>query len=151
MASPGAVRGLTRREQAHFGPIFEGGLRIDQVRLLAAPRPVRPFAAGRWFGLNWIVLPVDRFAPDFCDAAIGDQALLVHELVHAWQAEQGRFLPIAKLKAGDGQDAYVDRPELPFHRLNIEQQAVRIETAFLQDRREIARQTLAEVSRRRFS
>lgn len=119
--------------QEVLGPDFE----VEPIRLVTAPRPLtRAFVPGRWLGRDWIVWP--RSLPhDFTagDIPLKLQAVLVHELVHVWQARQGINLALAKLKAGDGPKAYGLPPgPIRFEALNIEQQAVAVERAFVHAR-----------------
>jgi hypothetical protein len=64
------------------------------------------------------------------------QAVFVHELTHVWQAQTGVWLPWAKLRAGDSQMSYAyDLAAGPgFAALNIEQQAMVVQHAFLASR-----------------
>ena len=57
--------------------------------------------------------------------------MLIHELVHVWQAQAGVNLLAAKIRAGDGPSAY-GYPEAPcgWDELNIEQQAMAVEHRF---------------------
>ena len=70
---------------------------------------------------------------DFSDAPLWLRSVLIHELTHVWQAQKGVFLPLAKLKAGDGQAAYAyDLADgRNFSQLNIEQQAMVVQHAYL--------------------
>lgn len=131
----GQRRGLTEGERALAREVFAGAVDLEPVRLWAAPVTRRIFVPGRAFGRAWIVWPW-RAAPDDASAApLPVQAALIHELVHVWQAQAGVFLPFAKLVAGDGAGAYDHPPAgAAFARLNIEQQAVLVERAFLASR-----------------
>jgi hypothetical protein len=62
--------------------------------------------------------------------------MFVHELTHVWQAQTGVWLPWAKVRAGDGAAAYAyDLIATPdFAALNIEQQAMVVQHAFLSRR-----------------
>lgn len=127
------IRALTAAEQALATAVFGEALDPRPVRLLAAPWPFRrAFVAGRWFGRDWIVWPRVGLPDEFTAGPLGLQAVLVHELVHVWQAQQGVNLLLAKLRAGDRRESYVypvdDRCDWPT--LNIEQQAMAVEHAF---------------------
>ncbi|WP_295207624.1 hypothetical protein [uncultured Brevundimonas sp.] len=58
--------------------------------------------------------------------------MLIHELTHVWQAQQGVNLLFAKLKAGDTPASYAYRvePTCRWDALNIEQQAMVMEHRF---------------------
>jgi hypothetical protein len=123
------LRRLTPAERALAAEIFGAGLDVGRVRILAIPVWPRAFVAGS----SLIVWPA-RLAPaDFGDAPLYLQAILVHELTHVWQAQNGVNLLLAKLKAGDSAAAYAYdlTAGTDFARLNIEQQATVVEHAFL--------------------
>lgn len=127
------IRGLTSGEVALARSVFGDALGTATVRLVAAPPPLRrAFVAGRWFGREWIFWPRTKLAADFADAPPGPQAVLVHELVHVWQAQQGVNLLLAKLGAGDRRESYVYPTDdaCDWAGLNIEQQAMAVEHAF---------------------
>jgi hypothetical protein len=129
---PGALRWLTFGERDLAGEVFGDALDAVSVRVFAwpAPWPVRAFVPGRAFGRSLVVYPRRRALRDFSRAPLKAQAVFVHELVHVWQARSGRFLPWAKLRAGDGPAAYAYGLDRPFAQLNIEQQASAVEDAF---------------------
>lgn len=107
-----------------FGPALDGA----RVRLFSLPVWPRPFVPGA--GL--VVWPAASALADFSQAPLWLRSVLVHELVHVWQAQSGVFLPFAKLKAGDGPAAYAyDLDGAPFAELNIEQQAMIVQHAYL--------------------
>ena len=127
------IRPLTPGEQALAAEMFGAGLDAARVRLLAIPLWRRVFVAGP----QWMVWPAATIRPDFSapEVPIRVQGVFVHELTHVWQAQNGVSLLLAKLKAGDGPSAYrydLDGP--PFEALNIEQQAMVVEHAFLASR-----------------
>ena len=126
------IRPLTEGETALAREAFGEHLECGTVRFLAAPWPFnRAFVPGRWFGRDWIVWPRRNAADDLSAGAFGVQAVLVHELVHIWQAQQGVNLLLAKLKAGDDRAAYVyPMDHCQWRHLNIEQQASAVEHAF---------------------
>lgn len=125
------VRALTEGEAALAREAFGTALRLDRVRLIGWPFR-RAFVAGRWFGRDWIVWPRRALVEDFARASVRAQGVLVHELTHVWQAQQGVNLLIAKLKAGDSAAAYayVADSRCRWDRLNIEQQAMVMEHRF---------------------
>ena len=122
-------RGLTPGERAICAEVFAASLDPRRVRLLSLPVWPRPFVPGG--GL--VVWPAVSAAADFADAPLWLRSVLVHELVHVWQAQNGVFLPIAKLKAGDGRAAYAYdlQDGRDFSQLNIEQQAMVVQHAYL--------------------
>ena len=69
----------------------------------------------------------------YCDcfgaAPVSAQALLVHELVHVWQSQQGIFLPLARHPFC--RYDYSLKPGWPLHRYGIEQQAEIVKHAWL--------------------
>jgi hypothetical protein len=131
---PLALRRLTPGERALAAEMFGDGLDAGRVRLLAIPAWNRAFVAGP--GL--IVWPAATARPDFAasDVPLRLQAVFVHELTHVWQAQNGVWLLAAKLRAGDGAAAYAYDLSAggAFADLNIEQQAMVVEHAFLASR-----------------
>lgn len=131
---PLKVRRLTPAERGLARSQFGGALDPDPVRVLALPAWRRAFApCGRL-----IVWPAAQALADFgADTTpLAVQAMFVHELTHVWQAQSGVNLLTAKLRAGDGAHAYAyDLERGPaFAALNIEQQAMVVEHAFLASR-----------------
>lgn len=126
-------RSLTEGEAALAREAFGEALRLDSVRILPAPWPFdRAFVPGRWFGREWIVWPAKTLPPDIADAALKRQAVLIHELTHVWQAQQGVNLLTGKLRAGDRPSSY-EYPvgmDCSWGELNIEQQAMVVEHRF---------------------
>lgn len=129
---PLRLRALTAGERELAKAVFDGALRPERVRMLALPVWRRAFAAGP--GL--LVFPARLALTDFSLAPAGLQGLFVHELTHVWQAQNGVGLLRAKLRAGDRPSAYVyDLLDgRPFGDLNIEQQAMVVQHAFLASR-----------------
>ncbi|MBU1540770.1 MAG: hypothetical protein KKC29_01825 [Alphaproteobacteria bacterium] len=127
------IRGLTPGERGLAVEAFGDALAPEGVRFLPAPWPFdRAFVPGRWFGRDWIVWPRRTLPPDIAAAPLRLQALLVHELTHVWQAQQGVNLLTGKLRAGDRPSSYhypvgVD---CDWGSLNIEQQAMIVEHRF---------------------
>lgn len=122
-------RGLTSGEWTICAEVFAGALDPGRVRLLSVPVWPRPFVPNG--GL--VVWPARSALADFSAAPIWLRSVLVHELVHVWQAQNGVFLPFAKLKAGDGRAAYAYdlQDGRDFSQLNIEQQAMVVQHAYL--------------------
>ncbi len=127
------IRGFTAGEQALARSVFGDAIRLDTVRFLPSPWPFdRAFVPGRWFGRDWIVWPERSLPRDFTAAPLAVQAVLIHELVHVWQAQSGVNLVTGKLKAGDGPAAYRYPTDdgCDWCALNIEQQAMMVEHRF---------------------
>jgi hypothetical protein len=126
------LRRLTAGERTLAHEMFGAAINPARVRILAIPAWNRAFVAGP--GL--IVWPRRSLAADFAAAPLHLQAAFVHELTHVWQAQNGVGLLRAKLRAGDGAAAYAYDLDLQpdFARLNIEQQAMVVEHAFLSSR-----------------
>lgn len=126
------VRRLTPAERALADEMFGAGLEPSRVRILAIPLWPRAFVAGP--GL--IVWPDRELPEDFGAAPLGLQAVFMHELTHIWQAQRGVWLPWAKLRAGDcpASYAYDLSAGQDFAALNIEQQAMVVQHAFLASR-----------------
>lgn len=126
---PGAFRKLSSDERALVAEVFGASVEAARVRIFAMPVWNRAFVAGG--GL--IVWPARTAAKDFAAASLEHQAVLMHEMTHVWQAQTGVNLILGKLRAGDGAQAYSydlsgDRH---FPSLNIEQQAMIVQDAFL--------------------
>lgn len=128
-ARPFRLRRLTPDEQALGREMFGEALDTRRIRILSVPVWNRAFVAGP----SLIVWPAAWLPEDFGKATLALQATLVHELTHVWQAQHGVSLLIAKVKAGDSPAAYAYRltPDADFLALNIEQQAMVVEHAFL--------------------
>ena len=126
---PLTLRHLTEAEGRLAVEMFGAGLDAARVRLLSIPIWPRAFVAGS----RLIVWPAAEAFADFGDAPLRQQATFVHELTHVWQAQRGIFLPLAKLRAGDSGASYAYDLAAgpPFGELNIEQQAMVVEHAFL--------------------
>ncbi len=131
---PFARRRLTSGEAALGHEMFGAGLDPGRVRILAVPVWSRAFVGGP--GL--MVWPAAASRLDFAapDTALSTQAIFVHELTHIWQAQNGVALLRAKLRAGDSAQAYAYEiaGQDDFHRLNIEQQAMVVQHAFVASR-----------------
>jgi hypothetical protein len=123
------LRRLTPGEIELAREVFGAALDAGRVRIAAIPFWRRAFVAGP--GL--IVWPDVDLPADFAAQPLRRQAMFVHELTHVWQAQRGIGLLRAKLRAGDDAQAYrYDLAAQPdFAALNIEQQAMVVEHAFL--------------------
>jgi len=136
--APFEIRRLSAAERALARERFGLALDPDRVRLLALPVWRRAFVPNG----RLIVWPAAEALCDFAAQAVPlhVQAMFVHELAHVWQAQSGVNLLAAKLRAGDGPAAYaydlVCGPA--FEALNIEQQAMAVEHAFLASRGQAA-------------
>jgi hypothetical protein len=131
---PLTLRRLTAAERGLGAEMFGAGLDADRVRILALPVWNRAFVAGP--GL--VIWPARTARRDYgaADVPLFVQSVFVHELTHVWQAQNGVKLLLAKLKAGDSDASYAyDLSRAPaFTSLNIEQQAMVVQHAFLASR-----------------
>ena len=104
--------------------------------------PARAFVANRKWAFfqprNTTMAPLGtiHFNPasglyreDFSQAPLGLQGLFVHELVHVWQHQSGKFLPLQRHPFC--RYRYTLEPGRPFARYGIEQQAEIVRHAFL--------------------
>ncbi len=126
------IRSLTDGERALIRGEFGRGFPLDAVRLVGTPWPFdRAFVPGRWLGRDWVLWPTAGLPEDFAVAPVALQSVLIHEMVHVWQAQSGINLLTGKLRAGDGQLAYRYPPmRCGWEQLNIEQQAMAVEHRF---------------------
>jgi hypothetical protein len=129
---PFRLRRLTPFERDLASEMFGDGVDAGRIRLLAIPVWPRAFVAGP----SLIVWPARSLPWDFADTSVRSQATFVHELTHVWQAQNGVRLILAKLRAGDSAAAYAYdlTADTDFMALNIEQQAMVVEHAFLASR-----------------
>lgn len=127
--APLSWRRLTPGERDICASVFGEGLDADRIAIFSLPLWPRPFVPNG----RLIVWPGASALADFAKAPLWLRSVLVHELVHAWQAQKGVFLPLAKLKAGDGRAAYAyDLDDgRKFSQLNIEQQAMIVQHAYI--------------------
>lgn len=112
---------LSAGEIAFGRSVFGGEIAWPKIQVLQAPR--LGFAAMVPLGRT-IVFSKWRAWRDFASAPIEEQAWVVHELMHVWQAARGVVLAGAKLGAlGNG--AYVYKPIVgaKLANYNIESQA----------------------------
>lgn len=126
------IRRLTSGERALIVGEFGGTVGLDTVRLAGTPWPFdRAFVPGRLFGRDWVLWPHRSLPADFAVAPVALQAVLIHEMVHVWQAQSGVNLLTGKLRAGDGIEAYrYPAVRCGWDALNIEQQAITVEHRF---------------------
>lgn len=122
------LRPLTAAERDLARDLFDAGLETDRLRVFCNPFWNRAFVVGPQL-ISW---PASRFEACFAAASLATRALLVHELVHVWQAQNGVNLLLGKLRAGDGPAAYLYQldGQTRFEALNIEQQAMVVEHAY---------------------
>lgn len=66
---------------------------------------------------------------DFSEASVSLRGLLIHELCHVWQTQQGIFLPLRRLPFA--RYSYTLRLGKPFTSYGIEQQAEITQNAYL--------------------
>lgn len=130
---PPRLRRLTTAERALALEVFGPDLDAGRVRILVHGLrwPNRAFVAGP----SLIVWPRPSWRADFAhpDTPLRLTGTFVHELTHVWQAQRGINLALAKLKAGDRPESYRYGADFceRFEGLNIEQQAMAVEHAFL--------------------
>ncbi len=127
--APGAFRTLTGSERGLAHEMFGAALDCERVRVFAIPLWPRAFVPGG----RLIVWPARQAWTDFSLAPLALQSVFIHELTHVWQAQAGVNLLAAKLRAGDGPGAYAYdlSKTCDFSKLNIEQQAMVVQHAFL--------------------
>ncbi len=126
-------RPLTAGEVRLAASMFGDAIALEQVRIHRA----------RWFpfqskgvvmapdGHIWCHPEGSAWREDFSVEGLGWQGLLIHELVHVWQAQRGGrwYLPLARHPFW--RYAYAWQPGRPFGRYGIEQQAEIVRHAFL--------------------
>lgn len=115
-------RALTDGERDFARLVFDEEIPWRRVGVLQVPSAL-PFGAMVPLGFT-IVFARWRARQDFAQAPQGEQAWVVHELMHVWQAARGVVLAGAKLRA-IGKSAYLYKPT-PGAKLadfNIERQA----------------------------
>jgi len=138
----GRIRLLTAGERALAEEVFGPDLDLARVRVWSCPPLAwttrRPFCAGGWLlpGRSLLVYPPAQALADFSRASLWEQSVFIHELVHAWQSQQGVNLILAKLRAGDipASYAYDLTPGCSWDGFNIEQQAMVVQHDFLRRR-----------------
>lgn len=127
--APGAFRKLSPGERVLADRMFGRSLDAARPWIFALPVWDRAFVAGA----SLIVWPARAALQDFSAAHPEVQAVFVHELTHVWQAQNGVNLILAKLRAGDRAQSYAydlsDNGD--FRTLNIEQQAMVVQDAYL--------------------
>jgi hypothetical protein len=127
-------RRLADGERGLAEEMFGAGLDTRRIRILSIPLWRRAFVLGG----SLMIWPAASMRTDFGDVGVplSLQATFVHELTHVWQAQRGVFLPWAKLRAGDSLASYAYNLDADpaFEGLNIEQQAMVVEHAFLASR-----------------
>jgi hypothetical protein len=126
---PGAFRKLSSGERGLVAEVFGQAVDAGRVRVFALPVWNRAFVAGG----RLVVWPARTARQDFAAAPLDEQAVFVHEMTHVWQAQTGVNLLLAKLRAGDGAQAYAYRisDNRDFSNYNIEQQAMIVQDAFM--------------------
>jgi hypothetical protein len=124
-------RPLTPAERRLAQSVFGTALDLDAVRLHnrkywpLQPRRITMAPNGH----VWFHPKGGLFCDCFGDAPINAQALLIHELVHVWQAQSGIFLPLARHPFC--RYDYSLKPGWPLRRYGIEQQAEIVKHAWL--------------------
>jgi hypothetical protein len=125
----GGFRKLTSGELALCAEVFGEALDARRIVLFAIPLWSRAFVTGP----RLVVWPARTAAKDFSAASLADQAVFVHELTHVWQAQNGVNLILGKLRAGDSVQSYAYElsDNADFRAMNIEQQAMVVQDAFV--------------------
>jgi len=127
----GDVRPLTEGERALAASVFGGTIDYDAVRIA---RTKWAFFQPR----DTVMAPSGcihfhprgtQYRDDFGAAALTDQGLFIHEMVHVWQHQRGIFLPLARHPFC--RYTYALKPGQPLHRYGIEQQGEIVRHAFL--------------------
>ncbi|MEM8826185.1 MAG: vgr related protein [Pseudomonadota bacterium] len=111
--------------------IFGDAIDMDAMR----------FCHGKWYFLQpaWITMAPDGniwlhpngglWQADYSEAHIGLRGLIMHELTHVWQHQEGIFLPLRRHPFCRYAYDYV--PGRPFARYGLEQQAEIVRHAYL--------------------
>ncbi|WP_332773468.1 hypothetical protein [Phenylobacterium sp.] len=122
-------RALTDGERRLSDEVFGAALDLARIRIFSIPIWNRPFVPNG----RLVVWPAMGAYADFSQAPLWIRSVLVHELVHVWQAQSGVNLPLAKLRCGDGPASYAYDPTdgREFSALNIEQQAMVVQHSYL--------------------
>ena len=124
-------RPLTLAERDLAQSVFHDAIDLDAVRINnrkywpLQPRNVTMAPDGA----IWFHPKGGLYCGCFGDASVSAQALLVHELVHVWQRQQGIFLPLARHPFC--RYDYSLKPGWPLNRYGIEQQAEIVKHAWL--------------------
>lgn len=125
------IRPLTTDERRLATGMFGNAIDLDRVRILRRKwfpfQPRRVTMAPR--GAIHFHPKGDGYCACFARRSLGWQGLLIHELVHVWQHQQGinlvlRRHPFCRYR-------YTIRPGWAFARYGIEQQAEIVRHAFL--------------------
>ena len=125
------ARPLTLPERKLAQSVFHGAIDLDAVRI--NNRKYWPFQPRRVTmapnGQIWFHPKGGLYCDCFAAAPIDAQALLIHELVHVWQQQQGIFLPLARHPFC--RYDYSLKPGWDLTRYGIEQQAEIVKHAWL--------------------
>lgn len=126
-------RSLTPDEIALAASMFGGAIDYDAVRLHV--RKYWPFHRPRVTmapdGHLWFHPLGEIYCEDFCTGSLALQGHFIHEMTHVWQAQtRGKYyLPL--MRHPWCRYEYKLRPDRPFARYGIEQQAEIVRHAFL--------------------
>lgn len=127
----GTQRPLTDGERALAASVFHDTIDYDAVRLSRSKwaffQPRDTVMAPR--GCIHFHPKSHSYRDDFAAAALIDQGLFIHEMVHIWQHQRGLCLPLARHPFC--RYTYALKPGQPLHRYGIEQQAEIVRHAFL--------------------
>ncbi len=80
-------------------------------------------------GNIWFHPDSPHWRDDYTKSTLGLRALVVHELVHVWQCQQGLYLPLRRPPFA--RYRYALKPGKPFRRYGIEQQAMIVQHAYV--------------------
>jgi hypothetical protein len=131
MAAADAARPLSAGEIALAGSVFGAAIDYAPVRIVrrkwAFFQPRDTVMAPR--GCIHFHPAGTAYRDDFAAAALTDQGLFIHEMVHIWQHQRGICLPLARHPWC--RYDYALKPGQPLHRYGIEQQGEIVRHAFL--------------------
>lgn len=133
---PQPERALTKGEVAMARSVFGDAIDYPSVRIVR--RKWWPFQPR---GIVMAPCGHIHFHPeapdwreDFSAAEWNLQGLFIHEMTHVWQAQRAGRLYLPLMRHPFCRYAYTYRPERPFLRYGLEQQAELVRHAFLQRR-----------------
>ena len=129
-------RSLTSGEIALAQSVFGDAIDYSRVRLVK----------GKWWPLqprNTAMAPMgniyfhpqgDVWSEDFSKEALGRQGFFIHEMTHVWQTQAKGLFYLPLMRHPFCRYDYQLRPEKPFERYGLEQQAEIVRHRFLANR-----------------